>query len=202
MAGRVHTEIVIESLRRLTDQKIHRTFAGYLSLKRAAAAYGETDNLESRAFKDFFDDFLRMPDATDQRPYFVPFSDSATSDASRWLNRNVAGSYAPSSLRPVSPFRQVVRIEEQRYSLVDRHWEHALEHLALGSRVPVLPLAAFLYRDYTFTVEHPEATDLIAAFRGEFGYTTASFETADDEYSYLYYEDEDVDAKEDWFREV
>ncbi len=202
MPRRVRAEAVAESLRRLKEQKVHRTFAGYLSLKRAATAYGSTDNLESRAFKDFFEAFLRVSDATEQKPYFVPFSDSATSDANRWFNRNVAGSYAPSSLRPVSPFRRVVRIEGLRYSLADRHWESALQHLALGTRVPVLPLSTFLYRDYTFLGEEPTAADLLSVFREEFGYTIASFETADEEYHHLYYEDEDINMNSDWFTAV
>lgn len=202
MPGRVRADLVAESLRRLKEQKIHPTFAGYLSLKRAATAYGRTNDLESRVIRDFFEAFLRIPDATEQKPYFVPFSDSATSDAYRWLNRNLAGSYAPSSLRDVAPLRRVVEIADRRYSLKDRHWELAREHLALGNRVPVLPLSAFLYRDYTFLRDEPTAGDLISAFREEFGYTTASFETADDEYPYLYYEDEDVDMNDDWFQAV
>lgn len=201
MAWRLRADVVEENLRRLKNQKIHRVFAGYLCLKRTAARDGRTSDLEPR-FREFFDTFLQIPDAPDDRPYFVPFSDTATSDANRWFNRNVAGSYAPSSLRPVSPLRRVVSIEGRRYSLVDEHWERAREHITLGSRVPSISLSTFLYRNFAFLRDEPTAEDVLTVFREEFGYATASFETAEEEYSHLYYEDEDTGMSYDWFEAV
>jgi hypothetical protein len=85
--------------------------------------------------------------------------------------------------------------------LVGRHWELARRLLARDNQIPTLPLAVFLYRDYAFLSDDPAAADVVTVFREEFGYA-ASLETGEEEYRYLYREDEDMVANSTWFEEL
>jgi hypothetical protein len=105
-------EVVAQSLALLRKQRIHPNFAGYLCLKRASAQSGVEIKVRAK-FKEFFDTFLSVPDAPSSKPYVMPFCDTAPSEANKWFNRNVAGSYAPSSIRGGSPFARVIRAEMQ-----------------------------------------------------------------------------------------
>lgn len=173
------------SLHLLRQLPIHTHFTGYLCVKRVAAA-----GLEPRSadFKAFSETFLRVPGAPSRRPYVQIFVESDPSPHNRWSNPNVAGSYAQSSLRQgTAPFLQVVRVSgrraQTRYRLVDRHWERARETLTMGGRIPVTPLAAFLFRNLGFTTDSPSPSLLIDAFRTEFGYPLGR---GDAEFNHLY----------------
>lgn len=138
---------------------------------RTAAQTNSRSNLQVN-FRQFFEDFLRPGEVPDKTPYFVPFarSESASADLSI---ANVAGSYAPSSLRADGPFKQVITVSGQknatRYTLPDDHWKRALEHLTYGERVPLVALAIYLYRDYAIEVETGDFRDFVTVFGGEFG---------------------------------
>ncbi len=197
-------EVVAECLALLRKERIHPNFAGYLCLKRASSNNGIELNLRSN-FKEFFDSFLRVPDAPSSKPYAMPFCDTAPSEANKWFNSNVAGSYAPSSIRAGSPFDRVVKAETGQgkkpfYSLNDNHWELAYAHLGFGKKIPVVPLAVFLYRDFAVEVENePTTRDLVEIFRDEFGYTSATSQRADIEFQYLYFDDSDSEPHPEWF---
>ncbi len=196
MAWQTQPNAVAESFWRLRERNIHPNFAGYLCLKRTAARDGTVTGLRPN-FKEFFETFLRVPGGPEDRPYLKPFP----SDAKLWFNENVAGSFAPRSLRPASPLRQIIDIDEdRRYSLVDGHWELARALLASDNRIPALPLAVFLYRDYALLGDDPPA-DIVRVFKEEFGYTD-SLESGEEEYQHLYHEDGDVAASTDWFEEI
>ena len=117
----IRAEIVAACLKELREQKIHRTFAGYLAVKWTAAQFNRSTDLPPK-FKEFFDTFLRVPDASTKAPYAIVFTEQAPSKANQLSGINVAGSYAQSSLRSDSPFRSVVAVTGQkqniRYSLV------------------------------------------------------------------------------------
>ncbi|HEY5176268.1 MAG TPA: hypothetical protein VII95_11960 [Terriglobales bacterium] len=113
----------------------------------------------------------------------MPFSESRGDNWTPFFNRNVAGSYAPSSLRGVSPFLQVVTIGGSRrratYSLVRDHATKASQYLLFGKRLGVVSLAAVLYRDYGLEFNLPNsgglvlefrAVGLVSVFRDEFGF--------------------------------
>ena len=123
-------------------------------------------------FRQFFEDFLRPGEVPEKTPYFVPFSRSESASADLSI-ANVAGSYAPSSLRADRPFSQVVKVSGQkntaRYALPDDHWRRALKHLAYGERVPLVPLAIYLYRDYAIEVATGDFRDFAGVFSDEFG---------------------------------
>lgn len=197
---RTRPDLVAESFLRLRDQKIHPHFAGYLGLKRTAARDGRTDDLKPN-FKEFFQTFMQVAGGPVNRPYLKPFS----SDVKLWFNPNVAGSFAPSSVRNASPLDRIVNVSgdgrNARYSFVDRHWELARSLLVSNNRIPALPLAVFLYRDYALLSEEPSAADVLSVFREEFGYA-ASLVTGEEEYEYLYYEDDDTPTNLEWFEEL
>lgn len=122
----------------------------------------------------------------------MPFSSSENvSLESFWLNENVAGTYAPSSLGPTAPLREIIEVEESgrnyKWTLNDEHWKLARLELANGNKIPVESLAAYLLRDYAFTAENPGAFTVVEAFAEEFGYTVGGsafshlFETGDSE---------------------
>lgn len=162
-------EIVAACLTELRKQDIHPAYIGYLCIKRTAASEGRTSNL-SPNFKEFHDVFLRVPGGTPDKPYIRP---TDASDKTIWLNKNVAGSYAPSSIRSVSPLWSVVDISKGKkplWSLKRGHFELAREHLTSGKRIPVLPLSVFLYRDMALQSENATFRDWIQVFREEFGY--------------------------------
>lgn len=197
MAWRVRPELVAKSFRTLREHNAHPHFAGYLALKRTAARDGGTEDLRPN-FKEFFDTFMQVHGGPADRPYLKPFP----SDERLWFNPNVAGSFAPSSVRNKSPLDRIVDVNgngrNARYSLVDQHWRLARSLLVSDNRVPALSLAVFLYRDYAILSDEPSTADVISVFREEFGYAE-SRGTGEEEYRYLYSEDEDVLAAVDWF---
>lgn len=176
---------VVEScMWNLSEESIHRHFAGYLGIKRTCEVEGSTD----RVFFDydgFFDPFFKVRD--DNAPYLLPFDTAEINDRSDfWFNENVAGSYSTSSIRDDKPFAQVVNYggsySDRWWTLVDDHLTIARREM-LESRVPVEPLSAFLYRDFAVEKEEEESAsidDFVDVFREEFGFED------DDEFHQLF----------------
>jgi hypothetical protein len=168
-----------ESARRafaaLRKSRIHPHFAGYLAINREIRG-GQTAG-SSRGIKAFFEDFLTATGLGVEKPYVFPFDEAGGLGTKNTFNRNVAGSYAPSSLRDVAPFLQVVKIEERSrarplYVLREGHVDLAFKHLIYRARVSPVALASFLYRDYGITADSPDAALLVEIFRDEFGFST------------------------------
>src|SRR5271168_5361175 len=134
------------ALRELLKTRIHPHFAGYLALCRIARQTGHTHALEFRA-KEFFETFLRVQGLPPTTPYLLPFR-SKSSTTSPFFNANVAGSYAPSSLRPEKSFRKVVEMSsdsgEALFSLPIDHAVRAKQYLAFKSSINACVLATFL----------------------------------------------------------
>lgn len=195
-------EVIESCLWAVATRPTHRHFPGYLGVKRTARIEDQSSGLDFD-YTGFYDAFLRVRD--DDDPYLTPFGPDTDPDRhSLWFNRNVAGTYAPSSIRPDQPFSRAVTVEgsghDATYALVDDHYERAREELLSGQRLPVAPLACFLYRDFAVeTDDEPAIEDFVAAFREEFGYRDdVPDESA--EFEHLY-ERGDIDA-EDPFVEV
>lgn len=168
------SEVVQDCLHRLIGESIHRMFPGYLCLQQQAGLENRTTGL-SFPYNEFFDDYLRIEDADPDKPYFVPFTQSGEPSLDTlWNNKNVAGTYAPSSLRPTAPLMKIIEIEESGYNskwgIEDRHWQLARHHLCSGNQIPVESLATYLLRDYAFEVDEPSAFTLVETFTEEFGY--------------------------------
>lgn len=161
------------AIAKLTSTRVHPHFSGYLAAVGAAAAANRQDNLKVN-FQQFYNDHLLVAGAPPERPYLQPFSESAKGLA-QLFNRNVAGSYAPSSLRSVAPIRAVVEFKGSRQqvtqTLKSGHEEIALRALTGSHRIPVHSLATFLFRDHK--IPRSDASDVdavVQVFCGKFGY--------------------------------
>jgi hypothetical protein len=164
----IKKEVVASCLKNLRQRRTHEHFAGYLCLQQRAAAAGRTDNLQPN-FAAFFDEFFRVEGQPDTTPYVKPFINQAPTRENLWLNRNVAGSYAPSSLR--NTLKKVVEIVDGKYSLRNNHAQMAFEHLLFGDCVNPVDLAVFLYRDFPFLGSAVKIEDVVSIFATEFGYS-------------------------------
>jgi hypothetical protein len=163
---------VQEAVKTLLKSSVHRMFPGYLCLKQQANIHDRSNDLPF-PYTDFFDQYFHV--AGGDKPYFVPFTPSENPpDETLWVNDNVAGTYAPSSLRSDSAFTKVVEVEEaghnSRWRLQPNHWQLAKHHLCDGETLPAVSLAAFLFRNYAFETTEPSAYTLIQVFEEDFGY--------------------------------
>lgn len=185
----VTVEAVREAVENLRKRKLHPNLAGYLCIKRDLRAFPSENSVKAR-FKAFFDEFLAVPDGPG--PYLVPFKETASLESSPWFNNNVAGSYAPSSLRDGGAFLKVCSVDRntKSFSLREDHANLALNHLASSQKIPSLSLATFLLRDFMFSASSfPDAKQLLTVFRDEFGYRESIDQEAH-EFSVLFAEDQ------------
>lgn len=164
--------VVKECFWRLVDAPIHRLFPGYLCLQQQARVEGRTSEL-AFPYNKFFDTYFQVLDG--DKPYLVPFTQAENpADSSLWFNANVAGTYAPSSLRPTSPLKQVATLEEgghnAKWGLNTEHHKLARLEICDDEPVPVESLAAYLFRDFAFDIDEPSAYTMVKAFTEEFGY--------------------------------
>jgi len=157
----------------LIGQRVHPHFAGYLAVLfavRLSHETGETDPVAYSAITRFFQLFFAVGGFS-SHPYFRPFSDANSGRLEHgWLNPNVAGSFALSSQRD-SGIAVVVQPGPNRtVSLRPNHAKLVHQHFAHGRRIPVLPLATYLYRDYGFdATSKPNKADLLELFCSDFG---------------------------------
>lgn len=200
--------VVTLAVQTLRASKIHPTFAGYLCLKRAERLAGSSKDLRP-AFREFFDEYLRPSNGTDGRPYLRPFSSTGDLSSEPWMNQNVAGSYAPSSLRERSPFRRIFSISQGAspnqfsWSFADASAEIAKRELLHNSRIKAWALAVYLYRDFLFESEDgtESLADLIGVFRDEFAFRQAEPGEAS-QFSMLFDDAVDLGDMQDVFVEM
>ncbi len=156
------------SLDALASLDAHRALAGYLCVLNAASIENRTADLRPD-FRGFFDRFFRIGDPPSKKPYAVPFARGAKSIL---FNENVAGSYAPSSLRPVNPLHSLMDIKggggQASFTLRDNHIEQTRE-LLLPVPLPIYAYACFMYRDFGFTV-NPDRRQIESAVESDFGF--------------------------------
>jgi hypothetical protein len=195
----IRKQIVAESLARLRGQQTHTLFAGYLCLLRCATRRGRLEDLRPD-FKHFFEEFFKVANHPLGAPYIKPFTEKPASTKNLWLNENVAGSYAPSSLRPGQPFRRVVNIEGKKYSLPPDHAQRALKHLLNSTPVQAADLAVVLYRDFGLLGNSVTVEDLINIFAYEFGYADGPGAKPDENFRTLYSLKTAQNWGEDWLQ--
>lgn len=162
---------VLRSIEKLKENYIHEHFAGYLAILRARQV-NQGLPIQSSDLVEFHDRYLRVVGAPERSPYVRPFK-SRGNKGLETFNPNVAGSYAPSSLRSGGKLIEVIRVtgrgRDASYALHDGHALLARKHLLGGDRVPITALTAFLYRDYGFHLDEPDVTSIVRLFRSEFG---------------------------------
>ena len=185
---------VFESIEELLRVPRHPFFVAYLHLRRQAARQGTTDGIEPNWSE--LGEFLLIPGVTDT-PYYRPFWNRKPNISKGWLNGNIAGSFAPSSLRVGTPQHNVIDVDaDGNFALRENHWRRARESLLEGGQVPALAAAAFFLRDYGVRAESlPTPVDLVDLFRQEFGYDRPA---DPDEFSTLFDETWKPDT-EPWF---
>lgn len=185
-------EAARQALKKLASCRIHEQFAGYLAAVAAKAANPQTNDTKID-FKAFFDYFLKVSNSP-TRPYLVPFS-GGTGKASLF-NKNVAGSYAPSSVRDVAPIRKLLtfhgRGQRVTHVLDPDHERIANTYLASSERVPIHSLATFLFRDYSIAGDaETEIDSVVNRFCRDFGYDL-SVEADRKRFSKLYRDDRET----------
>lgn len=194
------TAAVRDCIAQLREYPVHPYFPAYLHLRQRAALHGDTSDIKPKW--DDLSPLLQVDGAPPSHPHFRPFTINGANTDQEWLNANLAGSYAPSSLRVGQPPLRVVELSDTRgrFNLPNDHWVLARVHLLSDEKLPLLPLAGFFLRDYAFSDydDPPGAVGLVEGFTELFGYTD---DTGEEEVDYLYeLPDDDVDA-DDWFEE-
>ncbi len=160
---------VRDAIGALLDRDTHPFFPAYLHLHRQSSLQGTESDIEPDWAE--LGEYLHVDGALPGKPYLRPFWEGQRQAGQEWLNSNLAGSFAPSSLRK-AVYAVIDTTAEGKYVLRERHWELALEQLLGGAPAPALACAAFFMRDYGITGinEQPTGKHLILAFMREFGY--------------------------------
>jgi hypothetical protein len=153
---------------RLSATPAHEHFAGYLGLLEADRR-GKGGLHRSRDIKDFHQRYLTVAGLKTTSPFFSPVRNTDAGEV-KPFNKNVAGSYAPSSLRPDGPFMAAVDVKGKgqgvTYSLMPDHANVASGSMLGGKRVQAVALAAYLFRDYGFEERNLQA--VLDTFRDRF----------------------------------
>ena len=176
---------VQDAVARLLARRTHQHFIGYLYVRKIAGESGLEAPVKPKWAS--LDEYLRVEGGPHNRPLLRPFWHGQRNAHQEWMNENLAGSFAPSSIRtsPTNPLSSVVTIDpEGNYTLRNNHAENALQHLLLGQPMSVVPLALFLYRNRgIWSTDSPTIEILVQCFRDDFGYSSADH---DQEFRTLY----------------
>jgi hypothetical protein len=193
----LRVEVVCWAIEVLTSRPVHPFFIAYLHLRSRAVEAGDFSAVRAR-WGDL-GKLLAVPGGPPGKPYYRPLMDGQVHDRSRyWMNPNLAGSWAPSSLRPGQEPLEVVRIVGRGFALDAGHAGRAREHLLGGEKLSVLALAAYLYRDYGFSAEDRELVPADAAdvFARDFHFRDSQ---ADDTDFDLLFDTGDPGSPSEWF---
>jgi|SRR5580765_857775 len=199
----IKKRIVSESFSRLRECKIHPLFPGYLCLQRQSAELQRFEDLQPD-FRGFFNEYFLVENHPLGKPYLRPFTEQKASPQNLWLNENVAGSYAPSSLRSDQPFRKVVGIDmlKKEYSLPADHAIKAFRYLLFNNHVSAIDLSIYLYRDYGLTGDSISIYDLIEVFSYEFGYSNQKNVEFSNDFNTLFTLDRASNWSIDWLEQI
>ena len=160
---------------------IHETFPAYLHLRHQAARFGRFTRLGPDWMGEPHD-WLDMPGGPPNKPHFRPFTSRGSSPNSYWMNDNLPGSYARSSLRS----KATLYLDANDEYLLPTHADQTpdpapiLSDVLLGNPVPAWAVAGFLYRNRSFTTTSPATPgwrDLVEVFRTEFQWTDEEAKT-------------------------
>lgn len=175
---RLTEDVVREAIVLLTSRPIHQQFVLYLQLRRAAVETGRFSELPQD--NEQIRSWLTVPGGPPSKPHFRPFVNTRQPQPSTfWMNRNLAGSYAQSSLRPDA---RALFIGDDGAFRLPTYEDGSpdptpiLTTLLNNDAVPAWAVAAFLFRNRAFSVEpdgaRPEIDSLLEAFQNFFEWTT------------------------------
>lgn len=192
-----------ECLRQLNSLKqIHTYFAGYLALVKEAHHLKRLNGLGS-PFQSFFSEYLRVEGGPPTHPFvrlFLGKVKGVVEESRFWQGQNIAGSYAPSGRGGLlnmftltqgflGPAGELAAGDQKLFGLPDDHATRIVKEWCSGNKVPVYPLALFLFRDVAIELEHPTTAAWVERFQEEFGYRDATGALSADYYTLFTEED-------------
>jgi len=161
----------------LQPLKIHETFVAYLHLRRRATGLGRFTNLDP----DWQGDphkWMKVPGGPPNKEHFRPFTSRGASLNAFWMASNLAGSYAPSSLRDkrslyvdsIDQYRLPTRVDGSPDP------DPILSQLLFESPAPAWAVAAYVFRNRLFEDDGGDSVtpgwpDLLDVFQDFFRWT-------------------------------
>ncbi|MFF3633293.1 hypothetical protein [Streptomyces sp. NPDC002250] len=175
----LRVEVVRQAIKTLQSVHIHENFVVYMHVSRRGGQVAGKDEPKQLAginpdWLGEVRDWLDVPGGPPSKPNFLPFSSRGSDPTRFWKSSNLAGSYAPSSLRSM---KSIFVGPDKTYGLpitadgaVDT--SKLKEVLLAGASVPAWAIAAFVYRNRGFIApSQPHGVDLIEIFRDDFSLT-------------------------------
>ncbi|MEU7495723.1 hypothetical protein AB0B52_01435 [Streptomyces griseofuscus] len=164
------TDVVRWAIDTLTSRRIHPFFGPYLYLHSLTP--DEDAPAAVAPFWKEFGRYLSMPGGADNRPYYRPFFQEISKPERYWMNSNLAGSWAPKSLRNVPLTVVDVNAEENTYRLKTPSGVLVLHNLLFDQPVPLLAVSAFMLRNYGFMSDGapPTESDVCRLFLKHFNF--------------------------------
>lgn len=154
-------DAVRRSIKELHKSSIHEQFLGYLHARACGIKQGTTTGITPDMSE--ISRLLAVPGGPANKPHFLPMSSRTKQDLSgHWLNPNIPGSFAPSSIRAASQFMRGT--QTGKFDLPSDHVTRALTNHLNGTPRPVWPLAAYLLRNYSFDPDATGPQDLVDGF--------------------------------------
>lgn len=168
--------VVHKAIVRLANRRSHNHLPGYLALLHKSRSANSTE-MGLSDIEKFHSDFLSIKDAPKSKPYIQPFR--SRGKGVMLLNKNLQGSYAPSSIRPGQPLSHVIRIvkgdrqgeagDRFNYELVEDHANKVLSEMLVGNKILAVSLSMFLFRDRLLSLPSGKIQELIFALRAFLG---------------------------------
>lgn len=166
----------------LQSVPVHEAFIAYLHLRGRAAVSGQTTGLKAEWNRGEVHEWLDVPGGPPKKPHFRPLAIRSRSTDTYWINKNLSGSYAKSSLR--SDLQGLLVAEDGSYQVpTDSGGEYDPIPVASAMQIddkliPMWALAAFLYRNNVFLgpAEPPEIDAINEVFQLEFMWTEREIE--------------------------
>ena len=138
------------AIKRLQESKAHEQSVFYLSLLKLSTEYDDLSDCPASAYQQIISKWLDVPGGSS--PYYRPF---ASRGESYWMNPNLAGSFAPSSLRDEKKTLFYTSEGKLRLPSVSE----ISSKLIGGHLIPAWALAAFLFRNCSLASPSEHITD-------------------------------------------
>ena len=169
-------EAVQWGIAELSRHRVHPYFLAYLQLRRRAKIEPE-GQIDAR-WSDL-GPLLEIPGGPARRPNYRPLWTSIERPAKYWLNGNLAGSFAPKSIRSAASFL----LDGDHFALPSDHAQLAYETFLFQNRIPAMAMGAYFLRNFGFRAPRDlRPDDVIDGFRNWFKFD----EESDDEFHLLF----------------